>query len=512
MLEQAFMAFHFLRPWWLLALLPTVLIVLLISHRDRIELQWGGVIAPPLLKHMIVNPQQRWHIKPPYLVALALVLGIVAEAGPAWRRELPPFVEDRAPLMIALDVSSSMGRSDVAPTRLERAKQKVHDLLAARGNARTGLIAYAGTAHLVMPLTDDRSVIEPFLAALTPGLMPVQGNDPVAAIKLAAASLADEPFSGTVLLVADNAGSSDAASLRQAAGRNGLVMLSVRPLQDATNVPIEHVDVAVDRSDIQSLERRIETQFQNAQAEEGGMRWRDNGFWLLIPMALLGAIWFRRGMSAQWILVFFLLHGVPTNAEAADGAPRFESLWLTPDQQGRISFDRGDYARAAKLFVDPMWSGIAAYRAYDFLAAAEAFRKVDTVEGRFALGNAEAQNHAYERAIKAYEDVLQQQPGNAAAKTNLTIVRQALEAAEAKRRQQEQQDITAPDIKADETKVDEKPKGGKRIKITPQDMTTAGAAEAWMREVQTTPADFLKLKFANQANSGAQSSGGRVER
>jgi Ca-activated chloride channel homolog len=510
--EQALMAFHFLRPWWLLALVPTALIVLLISRRDRIELQWGGVIAPGLLKYMVVTPQKRWHIKPPYLVALALVLGIVATAGPAWRRELPPFVEDKAPLMVALDVSSSMGRSDVAPTRLERAKQKVRDLLAARGNARTGLIAYAGTAHLVMPLTDDRSVIEPFLSALTPGLMPVQGNDPVAAIQLAAASLAGEPFAGTVLLVADNVGQSSAASLRHAAGRNGLVMLSVRPPQDTADVPIENVDVTVDKSDIYSLERRIETQFQNAQAQEVGTRWRDEGFWLLIPMALLGALWFRRGMTVQWMLVFCLLHGMPTNAVAADRMSSFASLWLTPDQQGRIAFDRGDYRDAAKLFADSMWRGIAAYRAYDFLAAAEAFRKVDTIEGRFALGNAEAQNHAYERAIKAYEDVLKQQPDNAAAKTNLAIVRKAFEAAEAKRRQKEQQDITAPDIKADETKIDQQQKGGKRIKVTPQDMTTAGAAEAWMREVQTTPADFLKLKFANQVNAGAQPSGARVER
>ena len=65
-----------------------------------------------------------------------------------------------------------MNQPDVAPTRLERAKQKISDLLAARAGARSGLIAYAGTAHLVMPLTDDRSVIVPFLAALATSLMP----------------------------------------------------------------------------------------------------------------------------------------------------------------------------------------------------------------------------------------------------------------------------------------------------------------------------------------------------
>jgi Ca-activated chloride channel family protein len=146
-----------------------------------------------------------------------------------------------------------------------------------------------------------------------------------------------------------------------------------------------------------------------------------------------------------------------------------------------------------------MWRGISAYRAYDFIAAAEAFSQVDTLEGKFALGNAQAQNHAYEKALKAYDEVLKAQPGNLAAKTNRAIVQAALDAREAKRRKQEQDDPAPPDEKADEMRVDPNQKGGKKITVTPQDVTTAGAAEAWMRQVQTSPADFLKLKFAIQA-------------
>jgi Ca-activated chloride channel family protein len=222
-------AFHFLRPWWLVALVPTALALALILRRDRPEVQWGGVIAPHLLKHLIVTPQGHWRIRPVWLVAAALTLAIIALAGPTWQRELPPFVEDKAPLMIALDVSASMGQSDVAPTRLERAKQKVRDLLAARVGARTGLIAYAGSAHLVMPLTDDRTVIEPFLAALVPGLMPVQGKNVAAALKVAADALTTEAVAGTILVVADGLGDADAASMRQAAGRNSMLVLGVIP-------------------------------------------------------------------------------------------------------------------------------------------------------------------------------------------------------------------------------------------------------------------------------------------
>lgn len=495
-------AFHFLRPFWFLALVPVAVVVVLVLWRQRPESQWGNVIAPNLLKHLLVKPADRWRINPLYLVASGLVIGIVALAGPAWRRELPPFVEDKAPLIIALSLAPSMSQTDVAPSRLERAKQKVRDLLAARAGARTGLIAYSGTAHLVMPMTDDRAVIEPFLAALSPELMPAAGNNTAAAVALAAGLMSTESVAGTILLVADTVG--DEAAVRRAAGRNDVLMLSVVPPEsDMAGALPNAVRVSIDASDIRALERRIETSYQSAQSAAFGTRWRDEGFWLVFPAVFLGLLWFRRGVTVAWVVVFALLQ-LPAPADAAE-ASRFRNLWLTPDQQGRLAFDRGDYAAAKELFADPMWRGIAAYRAYDFLAAAESFRKVEGPAGRFALGNAEAQNHAYEKSIKAYDDVLAVQPNNQAAKHNKAIVEAALEAQEEKRRKQEKGE-TPPDEKADEMRVDKKQKDGKRVQVQAEDLTTPGAAEAWMREVQTSPADFLKLKFAIQA---AQPSGPR---
>jgi Ca-activated chloride channel family protein len=492
-------AFHFLRPLWLLALLPVGAIVVLLLRRQSPEKQWGDVIAPDLLKHLLVKPPDRWRINPLYLVASALVIGIVALAGPTWRRELPPFVEDKAPLMIALSIAPSMSDTDVAPSRLERAKQKVRDLLAARAGARTGLIAYSGTAHLVMPMTDDRAVIEPFLAALAPGLMPVQGSNAAAAAALAASVMSTESVAGTVLMIADGVG--DAAAVQRAAGRNSVLMLGVTAA-DQAGLP-STVRVSVDDTDIRAIERRIETSYQSAQSAAFGTRWRDEGYWLVVPAALLGLLWFRRGVTVAWIIALMALQ-LSAPADAAE-ASSMRHLFLTPDQRGRIAFDRGDYAAAKELFADPMWRGIAAYRTYDFLAAAESFRKVEGTAGRFALGNAEAQNHAYEKAIKAYNDVLAAQPNNEAAKHNKAIVEAALEAQEEKRRKQEKGEAP-PDEKADEMRVDKKQKGGERIVVKADDLTTPGAAEAWMRQVQTSPADFLKLKFAIQA---AQPSGPR---
>ena len=504
--DAAGIPFHLLRPLWLLALIPVAAIFSLLLRRQNPRAQWGGVIAPHLLQHLIVQPGQGRGVSPLYLVTAGLVLGIVALSGPTWRRELPPFVEDKAPLMIVLALSTSMDQADVAPTRLERAKQKIGDLLGARAGARSGLIAYAGTAHLVMPLTDDRSVIEPFLAALATGLMPGDGKNVTSAVSLATQFLAAEPVAGTILVVADDL---DESAIRQAAGRNGVAMLRVAPAPSGEGMGLgsDIVRVSVDGSDIQAIERRIETRFQAAQGDAFGMQWRDEGYWLLLPLALLCLLWFRRGTTVAWVVMLFVaMQASP--AKAQEQPHRFADLWLTPDQQGRLAFDRGDYATAAQRFADPMWRGIAAYRALDFLTAAQEFRKIETVEGRFALGNAEAQNHAWERSIKAYDEVLKAQPGHAAAKTNRAIVAALFEAQEEKRRKQEQDNSAPPDEKADEMRVDPKQKGGKRIQVTPEDVTTAGAAEAWMRAVQTTPADFLKLKFAIQANS-APSAGSR---
>jgi Ca-activated chloride channel family protein len=397
-----------------------------------------------------------------------------------------------------------MAGTDIKPSRLERAKQKVRDLLAARTGARTGLIAYAGTAHLVMPPTDDPAVIEPFLAALATGLMPVEGRNAGAAIALAAQMLAKEPVPGTVLLVGDALSPADQPAFADRAklGGNEVVMLVMAAGGDigrlTGGIELPTVRATVDRSDIRAVERRIATHFQAANAQDPTARWRDDGYWLVFPAALLALLWFRRGWTAQWVVLLFLFAGTPARAEES----RFADLWLTPDQQGRIAFDRGDYRAAQALFADPYWQGVAAYRSLDYLTAAQAFARVDTRDGWFALGNAQAHNHAWEKSIAAYEHVLRLDPDDEAAKANLTIVRAAFAVQEKKRRKEEREEQSG-DLGADEIKVDRQQKGGKRTEVRPEDVTTPGAAEAWMRQVQTSPGDFLKVKFAQQAAAPA---------
>jgi len=214
--DAAAASFHFLRPLWLVGLLPVALVLAVLVHRRSARKRWGDVIAPHLLSHLTVAPKA-WTPDPAYMVAAGLALAAVGLAGPTWRREMPPFVEDKAPLMIALALGSSMAIEDVAPSRLERAKQKISDLMDARTGARTGLIAYAGTAHLVMPTTDDARVIKAFLAALSPTIMPADGRNAAAAVTLAANVLATDSSAGTILVVADGLEAVEISALRAAA-------------------------------------------------------------------------------------------------------------------------------------------------------------------------------------------------------------------------------------------------------------------------------------------------------
>ena len=125
------MTFHFLRPWWLLLVPLAAGLVWLWRRRADPRAQWEARSRPHLLDALLVGGGARVRWRPVHLVAAALALAGVAVAGPTWRKEPPPFGEDAAPLVVAIDLSPTMNATDVAPTRLERVKQKVRDLHAA---------------------------------------------------------------------------------------------------------------------------------------------------------------------------------------------------------------------------------------------------------------------------------------------------------------------------------------------------------------------------------------------
>lgn len=197
-------AFHFLRPWWLLAV-PLAALLWWARRGERGAPGRDLRIAPALLPYLVLRTPGSRGPRPIDALALFLALGGVAAAGPAWQRDEPAYLDNVAPLIVALDLSASMDGADVPPTRLEAARRVLRDLAARRAAARTGLIAYAGSSHLVLPPTDDAALLDLFAQALATGLIERPGRDADGAIALAAQALAAERAGGTLLILTDGA-------------------------------------------------------------------------------------------------------------------------------------------------------------------------------------------------------------------------------------------------------------------------------------------------------------------
>ena len=299
---------HFLRPEWLLLALPALIVWWqLLRQRDPRQ-RFKDQVAGHLLDALVIQPKAQSRLRPATLLLALWLVASVALAGPSWRREISPFAEDQAGLVLVVKMSPSMDTADLLPSRLERCRIKVSDLLQMRVGANTGLIAYSGSAHLVMPLTEDNGVIEHMLEALTPEVMPREGDDLAAALALAAEQIARSERPGSVLLLTDAVESQQIrplASWRES-NRTGVQILAmlendealvasgIKEAAAALKAPFARV--TPDRQDVTAISRRAESAVVGAAADSGS-RWRDEGY-LLVPILMVGvSLWGRRGWS-----------------------------------------------------------------------------------------------------------------------------------------------------------------------------------------------------------------------
>jgi Ca-activated chloride channel family protein len=307
--------FHFLRPEWLWLLLPAILLIWALWRVQRSPDGWSSVMAPHLLEQLQTSSEESSAmLRPHTLVSLMLLIAVLALSGPAWQRGASPFSEDRSAAVLVLRVSPEMLASDIQPSRLQRAMHKIHDLLELRAGTRNALIAYYGSAHLVMPLTSDAEVIESFAAGLEPGVMPQEGDAVADAIRQANELLRQAGAAGSIVLLTDAIDAAAGAELAELKGADVHILglaagPEVVPPVDSPPAPALDMNslrqsaralggtataVTIDDADVRQLARRIERSFINAPPEEGE-RWRDEGWWLLLPLAALLLLLFRQG-------------------------------------------------------------------------------------------------------------------------------------------------------------------------------------------------------------------------
>jgi Ca-activated chloride channel family protein len=307
----ALAAFHFIRPGWLLALLPAALLWWLLRRIAARE-NWRGIVAPHLLAHLWADEGRRMRFGPLECLGLAWLLAILAIAGPTWRHEPSPFADETAAIAVVVAVTPSMETADLAPSRLQRAMQKVHDLLAVRGTAKTALVAYAQTAHVVMPATSDAGIIDTFAQALDPEIMPLSdnvggsGDAAAAALALADQSLA-KAGGGSIVWITDGVTPEEADALARWRQHSDTPLRLWPPLLPGAELTAlesntraagaDLVRFAADDSDVAAIARAAK--FAPMQGDDANTRWAESGYWLSPAIALLLLVFFRRGWAVR---------------------------------------------------------------------------------------------------------------------------------------------------------------------------------------------------------------------
>ncbi len=532
--------FHLLRPWALLLLLPGIWLIALQRRRQTQKDMFGGIIAPHLLEHLRLDRgDSRW--LNPTLFSIVLVLAMITIiAGPSWRQQPSPLSQDESALVILLDVSSSMEQADVQPSRLERAKQKASDLLALRPDKPSALVVYAGSAHTVLTLTADREILNQYLASLNTGMMPRRGKFPEYALPLIDQILRDTAAPASVVLLTDGLGAESTSAFSEyfetrqhqllvlgvgtEGDEPGLIPLERRNLEelaDAANG--RYFELSLDDSDVRALERRIESHY--VVIDDDALPWLDSGYPLVFVCLALFLMWFRKGwtLTWAWLLVPLLLIGTPgpvvAQAEEDPNQPVmdatsgpslgqwFANLWLTPDQQGRLLLQMGDYRAAAGHFQDPMWKGVAFYYNEDFMQAAEYFSRTDNDDALFNEANARAHARDFLRAVQRYDQLLKRNPGYPGAQENRDKVQSIID--EINRLSESQMEEAGVGTEEKQMGGDDAipAEGAEQLSFEQVELKQFTAEEIleseatrdmWLRGVQQDPSNFLATKFSMQ--------------
>ena len=481
--------FHLLRPELLWGLLICPLLAVALWHRRTRQGDWSRAIDPELLPYLMPDHSGKTRQTTIWMPTLLLSLIVLAAAGPSLRQVELPVIKRADALVLVLDLSASMLAADVQPSRIQRARQKILDLLDLRAEGMTGLVVFAGDAHVVTPLTDDTRTIANLMPALSPNIMPLPGANATSGIEAAANLLITAGAQGgQILLMTDGLPRFDTVRAKDALERSGaaLAVLAIGtkagapiPLpnggflkDDAGEIVIPTLDrqaidqvasalsapverISLDERDIESLTRR------NVLAAQGELdlarqtdAWLDQGFWLAALVALLLLPAFRKGALVSVLLLSIMQ---PETAEAAE----WEDLWLTPDQQGAQRLADGDSSGAAERFDQTSWRGMAEFEAGAYDRAANSFASEPSADGLFNQGNALAMQGDLQGAINAYEKSLSLQPSAEDAIANRDFVQSLLDQQEDQdQEQQEGEEQSQQDEESEQNDASDSDSGG----------------------------------------------------
>lgn len=458
------MDIHLLRPWWLLATLPLLVIVWRMIRQHASQSAWQKVCDKSLLPYIVSDESMASRrITRPLTILIAGLIAIIALSGPAVRQQTNELFKDRSALVILLDLSRSMYSTDIKPDRISRARYKIEDLLKLRPDGETALIVYTDQPYMVTPLTDDTRTIDLLLPTLNPDMMPAQGSQPAAAVSMGIELMQQAGLTrGELLLVSDGIGDDSVNQITTPLdGTDFTLSVLAVGTDEAEPVPLKkggylkhdtgklvlpelereqlkqvasaghgiYRELEAGSSDIRAFISRVDVRKSDSgEDDRDAIIWRDLGPWLMPILLLLLLPAFRQPALLGMALIMLL----PMQPAYAG---QWDDLWLTPDQQATSLLEQDQPGAAAEQFENRQWQAAAAYRDNDYATTVASLEGIETSDAWYNKGNAHAMAGDYQAAMEDYEKSLALNSDNDDARYNLEQVRKALE-----QQQQEQQD------------------------------------------------------------------------
>ncbi|PKF63443.1 hypothetical protein CW745_00930 [Psychromonas sp. psych-6C06] len=460
------MPLAFLRPMWLLGLIA-IIIFSLFRYKYRKNSAQQAIIAPHLSANIVSNGAQT--TKQQFAFTLLAGLACLALSGPTWRSVDMPVYEMEKAQVIAFDLSYSMFATDVKPSRLAQAKFKAIDLIKHWSEGEKALIAYAGDAFTVAPLTRDGNAIINHIPHLSPDIMPIRGSRADIALDKAIqllknagyqqghivfisdditeqqAKIMQETLQGSnwvvsILAMATPKGApiklTDGALLKSNSGEIIVPKLNGQPFYDITRASNGlYLTTRNNSSDIEQLgdffdkQQTRKSESEQASTDQFAI---DDGYWLSFLLLPLFLLLFRKGVFFALLLALSLPFTSP-KLEAAE-----TSIWRNNQQNAYQAYQQEQYQLASELYQNDFDRGAALYKNKQYQEALEAFteaasRAPDHAEVFYNQGNSYAQLQELDKAIDAYDKALAINPDFTQAEQNKQIVEQL------KNQQQEQQ-------------------------------------------------------------------------
>lgn len=452
------MDFEFIRPAVLWLLVPVCLMftIAMLKHKKNNQ---GELIAPHLAK-FVINTNSQQQSQPIWLIALFAILAVIFSAGPSFEEKQVPVFQSKNARVIVMDMSLSMYSTDIAPSRLVQARFKALDMIKLFKEGDTALVAYAGTAYTISPLTNDAATLENLIPSLSPEIMPDKGSNVLAGLDAAKELLTQAGYlEGDIILVTDGIEQNEQSDISQFTSNNPY-RLNIYGVGTEQGAPIklpeggflkdnygQIVVPTINISILNSLAKNSGGKFTTYQPSARDIQvfapsansemlknekqsqalWRiDAGIYglvILLPMMM----WiFRRGAFAAVIVVCSFLP--QQNAYALE----LPSVFKNQDQRALDAYQQGEYEQAASAQSSQL-KGAALYQQGNFDAALSQFSEDKSATGLYNFGNALAKAGKLEEAISAYQQAQQLQDNFTEAKENQALVEQLLQ------QQQEQQ-------------------------------------------------------------------------